>query len=131
MEDKKRELIRRPKEPAKPKQTSWFIEPIGAHTNRVIARRLADLNEIADNSQLQIKDVNGAPHSVYRVESHKLILEFYKSQAEFELKFNVYTRDTLDGPITQSLIDTKEFKQRKNQKKIMKKFAPQVSGKKI
>ncbi|MFA5131541.1 MAG: hypothetical protein WC467_03900 [Patescibacteria group bacterium] len=120
-EKEKRVLIRRPKEEKKEKNTQWFIEPLGSHTNQVIARRLSELNEIADNMQIEINDVNGEPHSVYKVESHKQVLELYKSQDDFQLKFNVYTRRTIDGPITQSVIDTKEFKRSKQTKKNVKK----------
>ncbi len=127
-EKEKRVLIRRPKEESKEKATSWFVEPIGSHTNQVIARRLSELNEIADNMELVINDIYGEPHSVYKVESHKQVLELYKSQDDFQLKFNVYTRRTIDGPITQSVIDTKEFKRSKKTKKNVKKIGIVTKG---
>lgn len=131
MEDKKRKLVRRSPEPKKLKTTYWFIEPIGAHTNQIIARRLSELGEIPDSPNQVIRDNFGKEHSVYSLVSHKRVLEFYKSQDEFQLKFDVYTRETLDGPITQSLIDTKEFKKSQMEKKNLRTLLySEKSGKK-
>ncbi len=106
----------------KEKQMYWFVEPIGGHTNEVIAKRLAELGEIADATNQELKDNDGKPHSVFSVVSHQRVLELYKSQDQFRLTFNVYAREKNSGPIRLSLIDTKEFKISQNLKKIQKKI---------
>ncbi len=118
--EEKRKLKRSPVEPAN-KTISWFIEPIGGHTNEVIARRLAELNEIADSANLTLNDSQGTEHSVYQLSSHKRVLEFCKSQKQFQLKFNIYTRVGLHGNLHLSLIDTDEFKQARRSRRVLKK----------
>lgn len=103
------------------KTCSWFIEPKDSHTNEVIARRLAELNEIADSANQIIEDDKGIEHSVYQVKNHQRILEFCKSRKQFQLKFNVFTRTGINAPLKESVIDSDEFKSAKKQKKIIKK----------
>jgi|GEM_PF-1782306 len=118
--EEKRKLKRSPVEPAD-KTSSWFIEPLGGHTNEIIARRLAELNEIADSANLTLNDNQGVEHSVYQLSSHKRVLEFCKSQKQFQLKFNIYTRVGLHGSLHLSLIDTDEFKQARRSRRALKK----------
>jgi hypothetical protein len=101
------------------KTLSWFIEPLDSHTNGVIARRLAELNEISDSTSQIALDDKGIERSVYRVKDHKRILEFYKSKMQFQLKFAVYTRMGIDAPLKESVIDSNEFKRAKKTKKII------------
>lgn len=103
------------------KTTGWFIKPLNSHTNEIIARRLAELNEIADSSNQGLLDDKGNEHSVYQVKDHKRILEFYKSKVQFQLKFKVYTRTGIDAPLRESVIDSDAFKRAKKQKKILNK----------
>lgn len=101
------------------KKIAWFIEPLDPHTNQVIARRLAELNEIADSSSSIQIDNNGKEHSVYQLSSHQRISEIYKSKQEFQLKFKVYTK-TGSAPLRESVIDSDEFKRKKKTKKLIK-----------
>jgi hypothetical protein len=103
------------------KKCFWFIEPRDARTNEIIARRLAELNEIADSMNQNLKDDKGREHSVYQIKDHKRILEFYKSKDQFQLKFNIYTRTGIDAPLKKSFIDFEEFKRAKKKRKIIKK----------
>lgn len=125
----KRKLQRRPPEPNKPKKTYWYIEPLSPETNEIIARRLAELNEIADSPCQELKDDKNKAHSVYHLISHQRVLEFYKSEKKFKLKFNVYTRTTTDGPIRISVIDTENFKEHKRAVKVLKKLGVGTDGK--
>lgn len=102
------------------KKIAWFIEPLNPHTNEVIARRLAELNEIADSASQLMEDDKGKEHSVYRLVSHQRALEFYKSKTKFELKFKVYTK-TGSAPLRESVIDSEAFKRKKKIKKAIKK----------
>lgn len=102
-----------------PQKINWYIEPIGAFTNETIARRLAELNEIADSSnQLQLDNL-GQEHSVYQLSSHKRVLEFYKSKSQFQLKFKIYTKTGPSAPIRESVIDSNEFKRAKKIRKFV------------
>ena len=102
------------------KACSWFIEPLDPHTNEIIARRLAELNEIADSSNQVVEDDKGIEHSVYQVKDYKRILEFCKSKKQFQLKFKIYTRTGIDAPLKESVIDTDEFKRAKKQNSVSK-----------
>jgi hypothetical protein len=101
------------------KTVTWFIEPLDSHTNEIIARRLAELNEIADTTSQNTLDDKGIERSVYQVKNHKRMLEFHKSKTQFQLKFKVYTRIGLDAPLKESVIDSDEFKRARKQKKII------------
>ena len=101
------------------KTVAWFIEPLNAQTNEIIARRLAELSEISDSTSQITLDDKGIERSVYQVKNHKRLAEFYKSKTQFQLKFNVYTRIGIDAPLKESLIDTEEFRRAKKQKKII------------
>lgn len=102
------------------KKIAWFIEPLDSHTNQVIARRLAELNEIADSTNSVQMDVDGREHSVYQLSSHQRVTEVCKGRQEFQLKFKVYTK-TGSAPLRESVIDSDEFKRKKKQKKIISK----------
>lgn len=105
----------------KNKTIAWFIEPLNPHTNEVIARRLAELNEIADSASQLMGDDKGKEHSVYRLVSHQRALEFYKSKSKFQLKFKVYTK-TGSAPLRESVIDSDEFKRKRKIGKEIKKI---------
>ena len=99
---------------------AWFIEPLNPHTNEVIARRLAELNEVSDSaSQLMIDD-KGKEHSVYQLVSHQRVLEFFKSRVKFQLKFKAYTRTGISAPLKESVIDSEAFKRAKKKKQAQK-----------
>lgn len=102
-----------------PKKIDWFIEPIGAFTNEIIARRLADLNEIADSSNQLLFDNMDLEHSVYQLSSHKRVLEFYRSKSQFQLKFKIYTRTGSNAPIKESVIDSDEFALAKKKRMLL------------
>ena len=102
------------------KECKWFIEPNDSYTNEIIARRLAEVNEIADSTNTVIEDDKGIEHSVYQVKNHQRILEFCKSRNQFQLKFKVYTRTGIDAPLKESVIDSPEFKKAKKKKEITK-----------
>lgn len=104
----------------KNKNIAWFIEPLDPHTNETIARRLAELNEVADSASQLMEDGKGREHSVYRLISHQRALEFYKSKSKFQLKFKVYTK-TGSAPLRESVIDSDEFKRKKKIRKAIKK----------
>ena len=104
----------------KNKNIAWFIEPLDPHTNETIARRLAELNEVADSASQLMEDDKGREHSVYRLISHQRALEFYKSKSKFQLKFKVYTK-TGSAPLRESVIDSDEFKRKKKIRKAIKK----------
>lgn len=110
------------------KKISWFIEPLDSHTNAIIARRLAELNEISDSTSQIALDDKGIEHSAYQVKNHQRILEFYKSKNQFQLKFKVYTRTGIDMPIKESVIDTEAFSRDKKTKKIVKKLGLKKIG---
>lgn len=101
------------------KKLTWFIEPLDSHTNEIIARRLAELNEIADSTSQTALDNKGRDHSVYQVKEHKRVLEFDKSKSQFQLKFKIYTRIGIDAQLKESVIDSDEFKRAKKTKKII------------
>lgn len=103
----------------KNKKIAWFIEPLNPHTNEVIARRLAELNEIADSANQLVEDDKGKEHSVYRLVSHQRTLEFYKSKNKFQLKFKVYTK-TGSAPLRESVIDSEGFKRKKKVRQAIK-----------
>jgi len=88
----------------------WFIEPIGSHTNQVIARRLAEITEVVAGINQSMKDNLGVEHSVFEVPSHVFITELQKSAADLELKFFVYTRALNHGPIKLWLFGKKKTK---------------------
>jgi|GEM_PF-966338 len=77
----------------------WYIEPIGSHTNKVIAQRLAELDELTVGTNQSMKDNLGAEHSVFEVPGYSFVTEMHKSAADLELKFFVYTRVLDYGPI--------------------------------
>jgi hypothetical protein len=103
------------------KKMAWFIEPLSPQTNEVIARRLAELNEIADSASQLMTDDKGKEHSVYRLISHQRVLEFCKSKSKFQLKFKVYTKTSSSAPLKESVIDSEAFKRKKKVKKTIKK----------
>jgi len=88
----------------------WYIEPIGSHTNQVIARRLAELEELTVGINQSMKDDLGVEHSVFEVPGYSFVTEMYKSKADLELKFFVYTRALNHGPIKLWLFGKKKAK---------------------
>jgi hypothetical protein len=109
----------------------WYIEPIGSHTNQVIARRLAELDELAVGINQSMKDNLGVEHSVFAVPSYSFVTEMQKSAADLELKFFVYTRALNHGPIKLWLFGKKKAKSEKviDAKAKLKKLVKQKGAK--
>jgi len=70
------------------KMTNWFIEPLNAFTNEVIAKELAKTSDVVESVQLQIND--GSVHSVFQVPAYSFIAKFKAGVKQFNLKFRVY-----------------------------------------
>lgn len=96
-------------------RTHWYVEPIGSHTNQVIARRLAELDELAARTHQSIKDKQGQEHSVFEVPKYSFITELCKSAADLDLRFNVYNRALNYGPMNLWLFINKD---RRGQKPV-------------
>lgn len=111
-------------------KTYWYIEPIGSHTNQVIARRLAELTEVSAGTNQSMKDNNNQEHSVFEVPSYSFITELYKSAADLELKFNVYTRAFNHGPIRLWLFGNNKTKKDKELNKVNQKLKTLIKKKK-
>lgn len=70
----------------KKRKTVWFVEPIGAHTNRIIAQFLIkDIDEIVQES-INIKDVGRV--NAYEVD-HKVITHL---KTNWNLTFHIYRK---------------------------------------
>lgn len=80
------------------RNTNWFVEPIGAHSNQIIAENLAKLNE-ADATSLEVIDNKGKPHSVYQIYDYSFITNLIKAKAKFNLSMNIYYRSGVNGAI--------------------------------
>ncbi len=75
----------------------WYIEPLDAYTNEVIAKNLLALSQLDEN--VALFDQDGKEHSVFQVESHMFITRLYKDRFKLGLRFNVYQRRNSDSPI--------------------------------
>ncbi|HZJ41988.1 MAG TPA: hypothetical protein VFD51_03160 [Patescibacteria group bacterium] len=95
--------------------TLWFIEPVNAHTNEVIAKNLAALNQVDENFALT--DVNGVEHSVFQIESHAFITRLYKDRQKFALKFNVFYRQGNNSLLRPWNFEENKKKKVENEKK--------------
>ena len=96
----------------------WYVEPIGSYTNQVIARRLAELDELVVGTNQSMKDADGQERSVFEVPNYSFITELYKSKADLALKFNVYTRALNYGPIRLWLFGNKNKPDKKLNQKL-------------
>ena len=72
------------------KITSWFIEPLEAFSNEVMAKELAKTIDVGESEQLTVND--GSRHSVFQVPAYRFIAKFKAGVNQFNLKFRVYCR---------------------------------------
>src|SRR5680860_1915618 len=98
-----------------PTPTFWFVEPNDAHTNEIVAKNLAALNQVDEH--LALKDVNGADHSVFQVENHSFITRLYKDRQKFSLKFNVFYRQGNNSLLRPWNFEENKKKKVENEKK--------------
>jgi hypothetical protein len=69
----------------------WFIEPLDAHTNEVIANELLR-RSIFDGASFELRDKGGAAHQLFYVPAHHYISDFSSARQKFGLKFKVWRR---------------------------------------
>ncbi len=93
------------------KKTYWFVEPIGAHTNEIIAKRLLAVNQLDEN--FAITDSEGREISVFQIEKYSFVQELYDNRHKFSLRFKVYSRQGKNGQLK-----LWEFGEKKPAKKI-------------
>jgi hypothetical protein len=79
------------------RQIDWFVEPLSAHTNEVIAKSLSNSGDLIEHSK--IVDDRGIDHSVYQLSNYSFITRLYKDRRKFNLDFNVYSRQGKYGKI--------------------------------
>ncbi|MBN2885061.1 hypothetical protein JXE04_04030 [Patescibacteria group bacterium] len=79
------------------RKTNWFIEPLNAFTNEVIAKELAKTADVTENVQLKISD--GSFHSVFQVPAYSTIAKFKAGSAKFNLKFKVYCSSSKNAQV--------------------------------
>ena len=77
----------------------WYVEPIGSHTNKVVADFLTSKEELVVGSHANLKDNKKKEHSVYRMPDYFSITALYKSKVTLGLTFNVFSRFKNYGPI--------------------------------
>ena len=77
------------------KVITWYIEPIGAHTNEALARELPE-----ENAQRGLPDKNGKRHDVWEC-PYSIISRFMRSRKKCKLTFEVY-KQVNKGKIFQS-----------------------------
>lgn len=118
------------------KNYRWYVETDDSYTNKVVASRLADKNEMIVGINLSIKDDKGELRDVWEVPDYPFIAELYASQADLNLNFKVYSRKLSYGPIRRWLFGkgnkpdpvVKEIEQKI--KKLIKKKKAESLGKK-
>jgi hypothetical protein len=96
--------------------TEWFVEPCDSHTNEVIAKNLAALNQIDTHASLY--DSDGFSHSVFQVEGHSFITRLYKDRHKFSLRFNVFSRQGRNGKLNPWKFEESKAKKEKRAKKL-------------
>jgi len=74
----------------------WFVEPLDANTNKVIAQELAEEAEERKMRNLICQD--GKRHNLWQC-PFRLIQRLFLSQETLHLKFKVYTRQGSHGKI--------------------------------
>ncbi len=82
-----RELIK------KIRETHWYIEPLDAHTNEVIASLLP-----AEDCILQVLCQDGNKRDFW-LSKYAAITELKNSKSQINLKFNIFKRDGNYGPV--------------------------------
>lgn len=78
-------------------KTYWYLEPIDAHTNEVIAKRLSAVNQVDENFALT--DSEGREISAFQIEKYSFIQEMYDNRQKFALRFKVYSRQGKNGQL--------------------------------
>lgn len=78
-------------------KTYWFVEPIGGHTNEVIAKRLLAVSQLDENFSLI--DPDGQEISAFQIEKYAFIQELYDNKQKFSLRFKVYSRQGKNGQL--------------------------------
>ncbi len=78
-------------------KTYWYLEPIDAHTNEVIAKRLSAVNQVDENFALT--DSEGREISAFHIEKYAFIQEMYDNRQKFALRFKVYSRQGKNGQL--------------------------------
>lgn len=93
-------------------ETEWFVEPLDANTNEIIAKFLANLNQVDENHALT--DSSGAERSVFQVSNYALVARLYKDRFKFSLKFKVYTRQGRYSLLRPWFFDEPKYKKKTN-----------------
>ncbi len=78
-------------------KTYWYVEPIDAHTNEVIAKRLLAVNQFNENFALI--DSEGREISVFQIEKYAFVQELYDNRSKFSLRFKVYSKKGRNGQL--------------------------------
>lgn len=99
--------------------TEWFVEPCDSHTNEVIAKNLAALNQIDTHASLY--DSDGFSHSVFQVEDHSFITRLYKDRYKFALRFNIFFRQGKYDKLHPWRFEENKSKKEKRVKKLLAK----------
>lgn len=98
---------------------TWFVEPLDAHTNEIIAKNLLALSRLDEN--ISLADSEGKEHSVYQVENHFFVSRLYKDKRQLSLRFNVYTVRSHGGPLRPWKFEEPKYKEQRQAGKKAKK----------
>lgn len=71
-------------------KTTWYVEPLDSHTNKIIANLLLSISELSEN--FQMLDSLGEHRNVYHLKSYELVSRLKKDRLNLSLKFNIFTK---------------------------------------
>lgn len=74
----------------KKRQTTWYVEPVGAYTNSAIAAT-PDINEYLDGCEY-VSCADGNRHSMWRCRSYEALNKILKSAKSVGLEFEVWNQ---------------------------------------
>ena len=67
---------------------TWFIQPIGSHTNEVLSDALRGLNSSEKFSELECSD--GEKREICEVPDYPFVTRFLRSKRDLNLDFHIY-----------------------------------------
>ncbi len=85
------------KSKTKQKKISWFVEPLDADTNEIIAKPLVARGDLVEH--VDLLDDQGEQHSVFEVPAYSFITQLYKDKHKFKLDFRVFYRQSKYGSL--------------------------------
>lgn len=85
----------------------WFIQPLDANTNEIIARELSRLAEV--------DEVETELGSMYRC-SYARIKDFLNAKEKYKMEFRVYRKGTKGDKLEELEVEHKKPKTKKSQK---------------